>query len=651
MNLADLWAKDNGRNPSVPRLLSLPYGDKIAHILKRLELKMTLKRDSYTINTGHSNNGNGSASTLPNSIVQGAMPKIPPKPPRGGSLKAFFKEVSQYTWQLITLGVLVVATSGLNLTIPKLVAGAIDDFGKGIFQLNNYLPEFVVIVVFIFIISTVQVYFSTYVSEKVAFDLRQKLAAKLSKQNYKFLNQVGTDRLLTNMTSDVDAVKTVITQGLPIVFSSVIMIVGSITLMFSINWRLALPVLMIVALMFGSFRLIFSRIAGFFKASQEVLDRLNKVINESIIASALIRVVYGQYEEVRKFTAVSEDAKRINTRIVDTFATLIPLITFFSNLAVLCVLGFGGAQVIGNTMSIGEFMAFYNYISLLVLPVVILGFVSNIIIRALASFARIEVVLHSHVARPGTYKPKAFRGEVEFRDVSLIIKEKKVLNKVNFTVKPGQKTALIGPTGAGKTSLIYLMSGLIEPTEGQVYLDGHKLETYDPDYLHEKIAVVFQDNIIFNTTIEENIAFEKEIPAAEMKKIIYSAALDNFVEERKDGLQSTISERGASLSGGQRQRLSLARALSLHPKLLLLDDFTARVDLKTEQTIVDRMAENYPDTAIFAVTQKIASVKGYDHLILLMEGELLAEGTHEELLNNSFEYQQIYSSQKTTNND
>jgi len=159
----------------------------------------------------------------------------------------------------------------------------------------------------------------------------------------------------------------------------------------------------------------------------------------------------------------------------------------------------------------------------------------------------------------------------------------------------------------------------------------------------------FQDNIIFNTTVEENIAFEKKIPDREMEKIIYTAALDNFVKERKEGLHSTISERGASLSGGQRQRLSLARALSLHPRLLLLDDFTARVDLKTEQTIVDRMQENYPDTAIFAVTQKIASVKDYDHLILLMEGELLAEGTHKELLHKSFEYQQIYSSQKTTN--
>ena len=573
------------------------------------------------------------------------------KEAKRGNAKSFFKELSNYGWQLIVLSVLVVSTAGLNLSVPKLVAGAIDAFGKGSFDLNGFVIEFVIILGLIFAISSVQVYFSTYISEKVAFDLRLKLAAKLARQNYKFLNEIGSDRLLTNITSDVDAVKTVISQAVPIMFSSVVMIIGSIVLMFAINWRLALPVLLIVVLMFVSFRVVFGKAGSLFRASQEVLDRLNKVINESIIASALIRVVYGQYEEVKKFAVVSNDARAVNTKIVDTFATLIPLITFFSNLAVLCVLGFGGAQVIGNTLSIGEFMAFYNYISLLVMPVVILGFVSNIAIRAMASFGRIEVVLNSHVHKAGELMPKDFRGEIEFRDVSLEIKGKTVLSKINFTLKAGEKTALIGPTGAGKTLIIYLMAGLIAPTEGQIYLDGHKLEIFDPEYLHKNIALVFQDNIIFNASIEENIAFQKNIPADEMEKIIHAAALDGFIAEQKDGLQSKISERGASLSGGQKQRLSLARALSLHPRLILLDDFTARVDWKTEKTIFERMAKTYPDTAIFAVAQKIDSVKHYEHLILLMEGELLDQGTHQELLHRCFEYQQIYSSQKTTNDD
>lgn len=569
----------------------------------------------------------------------------------GRGLKGFLKEISQYGWQLIGLGVLVAGSAGLNLSVPKLVASAIDAFGKGTFDLNVYVTEFVLIVSLIFIIGAIQVYFSTYVAEKVAFDLRRKLAAKLSKQNYKFLNENGPDRLLTNITSDVDAVKMVIVMALPIMFSSVILIIGSIALMFAINWRLAIPVLLIVGMMMFSFKAVFGRAGALFKSSQEVLDRLNKVINESIMASALIRVVYGQYEEVKKFAVVSQDARTVNTKIVDTFATVIPLITFFSNLAVLCVLGFGGAQVIGNTMSIGEFMAFYNYIGLLVMPVVILGFVSNIVVRALASFARIEVVLNSHVVQGGTLAPKTFKGEVEFRDVSLVIKGKAVLSKINFILKPDEKTALIGPTGAGKTLIVYLIAGLIEPTEGQIYLDGHKLESFDTDYLHKNIGLVFQDNIIFNATIEENIAFEEKIPAVEMEKILYAAALDGFVAEQKEGLKTLISERGASLSGGQKQRLSLARALSRHPRLILLDDFTARVDLKTERTIFERVAKSYPDTAIFSVSQKIESVKHYDHLILLMEGELLAQGTHEQLMHSSFEYQQIYSSQKTTNDE
>lgn len=567
------------------------------------------------------------------------------------NMNGLFKELIQYKWPLIGFCILVVLVSGLNLAFPKIAASAIDEFNLGKFDVSRYLIILGLLVLVAFSLSTLQAYFSAYISEKVAFDLRQKLAAKLSKQTYRFLGEVGTDTLLTNITSDVDAVKMLITMGVPIIFSSVILIVGSFVLMFSINWQVALPVLLIVVMMFLSFRLVFARVAGFFKESQAVLDKLNRVINESIIASALIRVVYGQYEEVKKFARVSEEAKTVNTKIVDTFATLIPLINFFSNLAILVVLSWGGTQVIGKTLSLGEFMAFYNYISLLITPIVILGFVSNIIMRSMASFSRIQVVLNSRVARDGRYVPKEFRGEIEFRDVSLVIKEKTILNKINFKIKANQKVALIGPTGAGKTLIIYMIAGLISPTEGQVYLDGHKIETYDLDYLQSKIAVVFQDNIIFNSTIKENILFQKDLQPELLEKIIHTAALDGFVKESKQGFETKISERGASLSGGQKQRVSLARALAIGPRLLLLDDFTARVDWKTEKTIFSRLNENFPEVAILAVSQKIESVKNYDHLILLMEGELLDQGTHQELLERSFEYKQIYSSQQTTHHD
>jgi ATP-binding cassette subfamily B protein len=302
-------------------------------------------------------------------------------------------------------------------------------------------------------------------------------------------------------------------------------------------------------------------------------------------------------------------------------------------------------------MSLGEFMAFYNYVNLMVFPIVILGFVSNIIIRAAASFGRIQVVLNSHVAREGTYVPKEFKGEIEFRDVSLVIKGKTVLSKINFVLRPGQKTALIGPTGAGKTLIIYLIAGLIDATEGKILIDGQEVSKYDLDYLRSKIALVFQDNVMFNTTIRENIVFKTECRDEDLEKIVFTAALDGFVKEQKMGLEALISERGASLSGGQKQRISLARALALRPELLLLDDFTARVDLKTEKAIFDRMERNYPGLATISVSQKIESVKDYDHLILLMEGELLDQGSHQELMERSFEYKQIYSSQKSTDNE
>lgn len=569
----------------------------------------------------------------------------------GGSFGAFMKEMSNYKGSIILLCILVVGVSAMNLMVPKMVSGAIDAFQKGTFQINDYIWQFGVVTTLIFLVSTFQTYFSTYLSEKVAFDLREKLARKLSKQTYKFLNQVGTDTLLTNMTSDVDAIKMVVTMGIPVIFSSILLIIGSMVIMLTLNWMLAIPIIIIVFLMMMSFSTVFKSASVYFKKSQEVLDRLNRVINESIIASALIRVVYGQYEEIKKFKAVSQDAKDVGIKIVQTFATLIPLINFFSNLAVLCILYFGGSQVIGGTMSVGDFMAFYNYVTMLVMPIVILGFVSNVIVRSLASFGRLQVVMNSHVARDGTYIPKQFKGQIVFKNVSLTIKGKDVLKDISFTMKPNQKTALIGPTGAGKTLIIYLIAGLIDPTSGTIHIDGHPVNDYEVDYLRSKIAVVFQDSVIFNSTVKENIIFRAKLSDEELDKIIFNSALDGFVKEQKDGLETQISERGASLSGGQKQRISLARALALTPELLLLDDFTARVDLKTEQTIFQRMAKNYPDLATLSVSQKIEAVKDYDHLILLMEGELLDQGTHTELLARSFEYKQIYSSQESTDNE
>jgi ATP-binding cassette subfamily B protein len=240
-------------------------------------------------------------------------------------------------------------------------------------------------------------------------------------------------------------------------------------------------------------------------------------------------------------------------------------------------------------------------------------------------------------------------GKIEVKDVTINFGDKPTLKNISFSVKPRTKVAVIGPTAAGKTQLLYLLTGLTRPTTGQILFDGKTLESYDQQSVYQQIGFVFQDSIIFNMSLRENIAFSNSVTDHDLEKAIKTSELDDFINSLPEKLDTVVSERGTSLSGGQKQRIMLARALAVNPKILLLDDFTARIDTKTEQKIVANIAENYPDLTLLSVTQKIASVENYEEIILLMEGEILAKGTHKQLMKSSPEYVQIFNSQKSTN--
>jgi ATP-binding cassette subfamily B protein len=239
-------------------------------------------------------------------------------------------------------------------------------------------------------------------------------------------------------------------------------------------------------------------------------------------------------------------------------------------------------------------------------------------------------------------------GDVTFANVTLQRGDKPILKDVSFEAKPGTRTAIIGPTAAGKTQLLYILTGLAQPTEGTVRYDGVDLAEYNKKSFYSQIGFVFQDSILFNLTLRENIAFSNTVSDEGLKKAIDTAELGDFVDALPDQLDTVVSERGTSLSGGQKQRVMLARALSLDPKILLLDDFTARVDVQTEKKILKNVRDNYPNLTLISVTQKITSVEDYDQIILLEDGEIIARGTHEELIKNSPEYVQIFNSQEST---
>jgi len=574
---------------------------------------------------------------------QNASPKKGPPPGAG-----LFLLLKPYRPQIAMLVVLTIAGNGLNLVVPKLISHAIDAYTERTFVLSTTVLQFFAVAFFVFALTYFQSIAQTYASERVAKDLRTRLAGKIALQTYSSVEKLTPAKLLTNLTSDVDGVKLFVSQAVASIISSLFLIVGSSILLLTINWRLGLSVLGVIPVIGGTFYFALKKVRVLFKRGQEAIDWLNRVINESILGATLIRILNSQDLEYRKFKTANTEAKEVGLSILRIMSGMIPAITLAVNLATIIILLLGGRFVIAGSMSLGDFTAFNSYLAILIFPIILLGFMSNVIAQASASYMRLSTVLSAREEeRAGTLRP-ALRGDLAMNHVSLAFGEKEVLKDVSFEALAGTTTAIIGPTAAGKTQMLYVLIGLLQPTSGTVSYDGQPLDAYDKEALHRQVGFVFQDSVLFNLTLRENIAFSEAISEEDLSRAIAAAELQDFIGTLPQGLDTIVSERGTSLSGGQKQRVMLARALALNPRVLLLDDFTARVDATTERAILTNIQEKYPGITLISVTQKIASVENFDRIILLMEGEVLAAGTHPELMETSPEYVQIYDSQRST---
>ncbi len=579
------------------------------------------------------------------------MPDMRMKPAHRNSeakQPSIFSLLKPYKGHVSILVIFALIGNAVNLVIPLIVSHGIDQYSRGTPDLKKIIIQFTAASLVIFLFNYLQGIIQTYTSEKAARDMREQLSDKLSRQSLNYIIASNPSRLLTNLTSDIDSIKMFISQAFTSIISSLFVIIGASILLLSLNWKLALTVLAIIPLIGGAFFIMLTKVRPLFKKSREVIDWLNRVINESILGAMLIRILNSQQTEYRKFMEASHTSLDLGLSILSLFAMLIPFITFVSNLAILSILALGGHFVINGSMTLGEIAAFNNYVSILIFPILVIGFMSNMIAHASASYQRVREVLSTpDIPEKGTVV-KEIKGQVEFENVSLSYGDKIALKNISFKLAAGSKTAIIGPTAAGKTQLLYLLSGLIQPQTGKIYIDDVVMDDYEKNSLYRQLGVVFQDSVIFNMTVRDNITFGNEIDENHLARAIETAELTSFMNTLPDKLDTMVSERGTSLSGGQKQRIMLARALALNPTLLLLDDFTARVDKKTEQKIMKNIFTNYPGISVLTVTQKIAPVEHYEQIILLMEGEVIAAGTHKELLHASPEYVQIYNSQRST---
>lgn len=543
--------------------------------------------------------------------------------------------------------------TGANLVSPQLLRILIDE-GINPLAMNTVwmvVGGLVAVAVIRGIANFTQRYWSEIASQGVAFDLRNTIFSKLQTLSFSYHDQSQTGKLMTRMTSDVEIVRMFVGRGVVMLLSAIIMLIGTVVLMLSMNWRLSLVVFLILPIILVLFAVFVRRIMPAFKRVQQKLSALNAILQENLAGMRVVKAFARETYEKSRYSDQNEELLEENIHLVKLISASFPLIFMTANFATVGVVWVGGLMVIGETLSLGGLVAFINYIGFLLQPVFMMGMIGAMISRAEASGERIFEVIdaESEVEEKADAVPlPPIKGRVVFEEVSFryVGGQEDVIHDLSFVAEPGETVAILGQTGAGKSSIINLIPRFYDVTSGRVRIDGYDVRDVTLDSLRKQIGIVLQESSLFSGTIRENIAYGE--PEADLEDIIDAAKVaqaHEFIVELPQGYETEVGERGVGLSVGQKQRVAIARALLVDPHILILDDSTSSVDAETEYKIQQAMEQLMIGRTSFIIAQRISTVRNADIILLLDDGQLAAQGTHQELLRTSELYVEILETQ------
>ncbi len=614
--------------------------------------------------------------------------------PQGGidrkTLTRSIRYLGRYRWQAIIPYLFLVVATIAQLMVPRMLGNIIDAVTQGtianaivsrmdtipagildqileglelteaqlIFNAENAERLLIASAVAILIFAVVRGVFAflqTFTAERnsqsVAFDMRNELFAKIQGLSFSYHDRNQTGQLMIRATDDVEKVRLFIGQGLLMAVGAIILLSGTLVILFSTNFRLtliALPILPIALVLFMFFG---SKMGPFFLEIQKRLDKVNNVLQENLSGIKVVKAFTREKSEEKKFDGAADDLMDQQIYIARFISILFPIVILIASLGQAMVLYFGGRQIIGGTLTLGEWQEFSLYLIFLFIPAAQLGMIITQMSQASASSTRIFEILD--VENEVTDKPDAItlpkvEGRVKFENVTFryFSSGEAVLREVNIEVEPGQTVALLGATGSGKSTIINLLPRFYDPSEGVIAIDGHDLRDVKLDSLRSQIGIVLQETTLFAGTIRENIAFGRtDASFDEIEAASKAAVAHEEIMSFPEGYDTPVGERGTTLSGGQKQRIAIARALLLNPRILILDDSTSSVDLITEAEIQKALDELMEGRTSFVIAQRISTVMNADQILVLDKGKIVASGNHEELLETSEIYAEIYSSQ------
>jgi ATP-binding cassette, subfamily B, multidrug efflux pump len=602
-----------------------------------------------------------------------------------GQLKRTMSYVTPY-WQFWVLILVFVATAIFDVMTPSIIGdiinmiGAIgggtltggatgsmigwilNPLGQWVSTTYNYEVRYATLLVFVLsliavagsvaVLNYIARYGNAWISQRGSYIMRSDLYNSLLKQDFSFYDKQRTGQLMARATGDIDQIQRFFDFGLRQIVSTSLLIVLTLWQIFGISFWLSLVTMVIFPFIYYTMLLFGQKSFPITQKMRQQYGEITSVFQENLMGIKVIRGFAQEKQEQIKIEKELQNYFGLHLETAKYRAVYLPLATFITTLGFVIILWYGGNQVISGVLSLGAFIAFYFYILRLSQPVRMLGQISNLALRSNAASSRVFEIIDLDVEvhdKPDAVELKNSEGHVEFRDVSFGYDGKNmVLKNINLDVKPGMNVAILGATGSGKSSIINLIPRFYDVNRGVILIDGIDVRNYKIKSVREQVGIVRQDPFIFSTTFKENIAYGVEnATMEEIELAAKEAKIHDYIVSLPRGYDEEIGERGVTVSGGQKQRIAIARALLKNPKILILDDSTSSVDTQTEHDIQQALDELLTNRTTFIITQRLSSVKKADYIVVLDDGEIAEEGTHDDLMIRDGIYRRLYETQTT----
>lgn len=560
--------------------------------------------------------------------------------------------VHPYSRHIIVASLLILAASGLQLAGPYITKVAIDRYiaSGDLAGVSLAAGVYLVVLLTQFLVAYGQTYLMHWIGQRIMFDLRLQLFTQVQKLDVAYFDRNPVGRLMTRLTSDVDGLNEIFTSGVVTIFGDVLMLLGIMAVMIGLNWKLALLTFSVIPFLFATSFLFRIKVRDSYRWVRNCVARLNAFLQENITGMHVVQLFTQEQRKFEQFMAINHEHRRANMQSIFHYALFYPLLSFIGAVAVALVIWYGGGRVVQGSLTLGALVAFLQYTDRFFRPISDMSEKYNVLQTAMTSAERIFGLLDTRpetvtVTRPTA--PTDVHGPIVFEKVSFAYQnDNYVLRDVSFAVEEGEKLALVGATGAGKSTIINLLTRFYDVRQGRITLGGTDIRDYDLTVLRSALGLVLQDVFLFSGSVEENIRLGN--PHISREKVRQAAELANaarFIERLPQGYATEVNERGCSLSAGEKQLLSFARALAYNPRILILDEATSNIDTDTELMIREALQRLWKGRTSIIIAHRLSTIQDVDRILVLHKGRIREMGSHQELLRLRGIYYRLYQLQ------